>query len=807
MEDEYPEGFGDEIEENFEGEDQHVDEVEITATTKRQRTETPSSTSTSTSTNFTIPKEPIQHLALNSSADAPLDDLTLDELVINIKGEKSYKDLTTGAKLLARLETISLEPRLAMQAVNLIYQMRAAGTHPTTFLRSVAMFQYPMLTESDLSDYERFDKQFPDNFSSLVLTDPKLDRVLISRSNFASIFGSLVKYVASTKSLSDSSDVEIGFKSLKAIVLSSAMFDSTNSTRNRSVPLIETARDELSRLFTGMQYVDDLPYLAMFHEFAGMFPHEVDKRTGVSHNVAFRSAPPFTYVETTLSSFMDRVPSQIRPTLPHLLVSRSLASCLSTYKLGHLFACAPGDTFLGQYFFAAKLFKALTFVDENVVASLVQAAANFRTVALKNVLLKNSSFRLPEDVLNDMKNELSEVVRVLNVNGHLKNRFGSIMLDYLKGSYYFLMSFESKWRPIAEHIQRDAKTDKLLPASVSKFLKVVTGTDNKIDQVQILARYSSILSSVAKVQDIFTPLNDNFAFGKSYLMNLSQKLAIQKAIDRVYSSKTEEGKQNCFPVLFSYKSPFQSYLDYRDDIPHFDDQVVLFGEHRKGICKFLLTKGKPDLENDLYSFDLPNIIASLTAIIENAKTHSINPVIIINLQKLSQRFVRTIFNVCSTNGVVDFIIIGTLSEIVNGEEPLILTSEEKQDVFPSIMNSQVTGEFKKDHAPFFSFNLRRSKTQIPLGDKKEGVIKGINLTYSRLSWSNVFVFLGLVDSIGAHSKYHTKPRKIDSEMVFGYLKSVLGKPTDDDTGLSFSDAAALPFDFEEADDSLFNYEN
>lgn len=805
MEDEYADGFDDHVEEEIASaeEEADTDEVEQSTTTKRQRVETPSQTSTST--NFTLINEPNHRIALNASADVPLEGLTLDEIVIDIQGEKPYKDLTNGAKLLVRLSTLQLDPTLAMQAVNIIYQMRTAGTQPTAFLRSVAMFQFPMLTAADLADYERFDKQFPDNFSSFVLTDPKLDRVLISRSNFVSIFGSLVKYVASAKQLDDSHDIEIGFKALKTIVLSSLMFDSQDFPRNRSIPLIETSRSELSKLFTGMQYVNDLPHLSMFHEFAGMFPHEVDKKTGVSHNVAFRSAPPFTYPETIMSSFMDRVPSQIRPSLPHLLVSRTLASSLSTYKLGHLFACAPGDTFLGQYFFAAKLYKALTFVDDRVTTSLVQAAANFRTIALRNLHLKDSSFKLSDGVLKDMKDELSEMIIVLNVIGTLKNRFGSIMLDFLKGSYYFLMSFENKWRPISEHIQRD-ENQKLIPTSVSKFLKVVTGTDNKIDQVQILARYSSLLSSVAKAQDTFTPLNDNFAFGKTYLMNLSQKLAIQKAIDRVYLSKADDGTQNCFPILFSYKSPFQSFLDFRDDIPHFTESVKPLGEPREGIFKFLLTKGKSEVESDLYSFDLPTIVAKLRAILGEPQTRRSNPVIIINLHKLTLRFVRTIFEVCSACKVIDYIIIGSLSDIVGGEEPLILTSEDKQGVFPSIMNCQVTGEFMKEHAPFFSFNLRHT-AQIAPGDKKQGVIKGVNSTYSRLAWSSVFVFLGLVDSVGSHTKYHAKPRRVNSEMVFGYLKSVLGKPTDDDSGVSFSDAAALPFDFEETDDSLFNYEN
>jgi hypothetical protein len=819
------------VELDSEGEDE-------TVSSKRRRVEVSdhdpipvqSPTSTSTSTSLVRNGNIFVSPSVNQSVSVPVPDaLDFAELTITGLGDKSYSELTNGAKLLVRLQTLSLDSALAFQLVNLLAQIRSSGANPRSLQTSIALFGYPRLSQEDLNDFQLFDNQIPDNFSSSVLSDPKLDRIVMSRSNFVSILRQLSRYVNGSRLLSDE-NFEITFKSLKPITISKILFETEEGLRSLDPPLVDKDRDQLTKFFTGLVFTADQPFISMFHEFSGMFPHEVDKKTGVSHNVQFRTSPPFTYVENNMNQFLDQVSSQLRPTLPHLQVSRALASCLSTYKLGMWFACAPGDLYFGQYFFAQKLNRALNICDPAVRDSFVKAALTFRTTAFKNLTSKDAKFKMSDDVVAKMKLELEQACSVLSVKS--KRTFGNVMLDFMKGSYYFLQSFKIKWEFFSSVIKRE--DGKLIPATVSKFLKMITSTDSKIDQMSHITRYMTVLSNLSKIQDILTPLNDNFASGKSHLVNSSIKLAVKKVAETImagsarnpvvralgedpnllnkYRNPDDGGYQAILvgnksesrvvqPILISHKGPFQGHLDNREVFDIFRNFSLRFSDAGKGIVKFLFTSGKPSHSDDLFSFDLPPFIAALTAAVNTMRLRNEEPNVIIVLKKINNRFLRSIFHLCGVLGVVNYTIIGTIQEIIGGEEPLIYTSEDKKHAFPSIMTAKLVGSYDKDFLPIVSFGLVKTA---PLDDGKDrsGIMKGMGLTYSRLAWHNAFVFSGAVHSIGSLKN----GTKMSSDLVFNYLESILGKIKDSEISATFADVVNLPQELDPYDDKEFLYD-
>jgi hypothetical protein len=495
------------------------------------------------------------------------------------------------------------------------------------------------------------------------------------------------------------------------------------------------------------------------------------------------------------------------------------------------FACAPGDLYFGQYFFAQKLNRALNICDEKVRDSFLKAAVHFRTTALRNLISKDPKYKISEDVVVKMKLELEKASSVLSVKS--KRTFGNVMLDFMKGSFYFLESFKNKWEFFSSAIKRD-KDEKLIPATVWKFLKMITSTDSKIDHMSHITRYMSVLSNLSKIQDILTPLNDNFAFGKSYLVNSSIKLAVKKAVeniilesnrnpvvsalgghpdlmnkyknpdDGVYRNALIQNKMESRVVqsiLISHKGPFQGHLDNREVFDIFRNCSLRFSDVGKGVIKFLFTSGKPSHSDDLYSFDLPPFIAALKAAVDTMNLRNEEPSVIIVLKKISNRFLRSVFQLCGNLGIVKYTIIGTIQEVIGGEEPLIHASEDNKHAFPSIMTAKLVGSYDKDFLPVVSFGLAKTD---PLDDGRDnsGIAKGMGLTYSRLAWHNAFVFTGAVHSIGSL----TNGKKMSSDLIFNYLESILGKIKDSEISATFADVVNLPQELDPYDDAEFVYD-
>jgi hypothetical protein len=382
-------------------------------------------------------------------------------------------------------------------------------------------------------------------------------------------------------------------------------------------------------------------------------------------------------------------------------------------------------------------------------------------------------------------------------------------------------------------IKRD-EDKKLIPATVWKFLKMITSTDSKTDQMSHITRYMTVLSNLSKIQDILTPLNDNFAFGKTYLVNSSIKLAVKKAVenimaenarnplvralgespdlmskyrnpdDGVYRAALAQNKLESRvvqPILISHKGPFQGHLDNREVFDIFRNCSLRFSDVGKGIIKFLFTSGKPSHSDDLYSFDLPPFISALKAAVDTMRFRNEEPSVIIVLKKISNRFLRSIFQLCGNLGVVKYTIIGTIQEVIGGEEPLIHASEDNKHAFPSIMTAKLVGSYDKDFLPVVSFGLAKTD---PLDDGRDnsGIAKGMGLTYSRLAWHNAFVFTGAVHSIGSL----TNGKKMSSDLIFNYLESILGKIKDSEISATFADVVNLPQELDPYDDAEFVYD-
>lgn len=823
------------------------EEVNERQSAKRSRTgsstesvgtmEVPIHSSTSTTT-FKVPPHVVNQpapIVLEVSQDLTFEesDLTLEELALS--GDRPYRDLSNGAKLLVRLRTLSVDPNQALIVVNLLRELRGQGVNTRMMFSQISTFQFPPISRNDVDELASFDNIIPDNFSSSVLSDPKLDRIFMSRSNFLAIFRILAKYVNSC-SLLENGNLSITFKSLKTIELSSLMCDSENPLTRDRPPLTENDQSQLLKLFTGLSFVGDLSYLSMLHEYAGMFPHEVDKRTGVSHNPVFRSSPPFAYNEGSMSQFLDRISSGMRPALPHLQVSRSLASLLSTYKLGHWFACAPGDTYSGHLFIPVKLSKALESCDSQVSSQFGQLGVSFRQTAYKNLLHKLPQFSIDTSVIKDMKEQVTTLVSLLNAKSFFKNRLASVLLDLFKGCFYYYQSFLARWSSFSDVVKKiDGKQDS---ASIFKFLSMITGTDNRIEQLHTVSRYTSVLANLSKVQDVLTPLNDNFSFGKSYLVNTSIRLAVAKSVasithqvskhpilqlhadnqefrsayessdsDRLATYLSKEIDRMPQPILISEKGPFADAITYPSSYVPFSAYQGRPIEPDAGILRFLFTKNRSSHEDHLYNYDLAPFVASFSAVVRTIFNRGERPVIILCLKKLPLRFIRSFFKICDDLSINEFLIIGTLQEVIQGEQPLIHTTPETNATFPSILNSKVEGSFNKEFLPVVSFGLTRLFKPLTVAPDHSSLPKGINNTYSRLAWGNVFVFLNTLNAIGRHTKGPLPNPKMTSSLLFSYLESALSKFEDSTSALSYGDILSQNHAFDLEDMKGFGFDD